>query len=62
MLIKWLDPAPAPTLPGSASVRIKAQYRPLHKTDSDLRKADSAPLATSIPLVCILRNSAVHGT
>lgn len=41
---------------------ISMLITPLHKTDSDLRKADIATVAVSIPLICILRNSAVHGT
>jgi hypothetical protein len=38
------------------------RHFPLHKTDSDLRKADIAALSVSIPSICIRRNSAVHGT
>ena len=50
---------------GSVSVLVKQQHSDiplLHKTDSDLRKADIAIVLLPIPFICILRNSPVHGT
>jgi hypothetical protein len=45
----------------SVRALISIYVVPLHKADSDKRKADIATLTVSIPSTCFLRNGALHG-